>query len=45
MKLDEVMSSVKAQLADQARSGVQVEESAHVPGEGPSSWRALVAHP
>ena len=43
MKLDEVVSPVKAQLADQARPGVQVEEKARVPGEGPARgglwWR------
>ena len=43
MELDEIVSSVKAQLADQARPGVQVEEIARVPGEGPARgglwWR------
>ena len=43
MKLNEVVSSAKAQLADQAQSGVQVEEQNRVPSEGPARgglwWR------
>ncbi len=43
MKLNEVVSSVKAQLAQQAKLGVQVEEKARVPKERPAHgglwWR------